>query len=69
LGQRHVYHCVTSPFLLITYFNYLGVEDTNCWSFASEIHLPNLDWYKTGAQQSVVIIAWFSFSWWVIYFP
>jgi len=39
LGQRHVYHCVTSPFLLITLFYHLGVGDTNCWSFAS---FPNL---------------------------
>jgi len=33
LGQRHIYHYVTPPFLLITLFNQLGVEDTNCWSF------------------------------------
>jgi len=28
---------VTSPFLLITLFKCLGIEDTNCWSFASGI--------------------------------
>jgi len=32
LWQRHVYHCVTSPFL--AFFNHLGVENT---SFASGI--------------------------------
>ena len=37
LGQRHVYHWVTSPFLLITLCNHLGTEDINCCSFASGI--------------------------------
>ena len=35
LGQRHVYHWVTSPLLLITLCNHLGPEDINCCSFAS----------------------------------
>ena len=35
LGQRHVDHWLTSPFLLITLFNRLGTEDINCYSFAS----------------------------------
>ena len=37
LGQRHVYHWVTSPFLLITLCKHLGTEDINCCCFASEI--------------------------------
>jgi len=37
LGQRHVYHCVISPFLLITLFSHLGFEDTNCWVFTCRI--------------------------------
>ena len=37
LGQRHVYHWVTSPFLLITLYNHLGTEYINCCSFASGI--------------------------------
>ena len=30
LGQRHVYHWVTSPFLLITLCNRFGTEYINC---------------------------------------
>ena len=37
LGERHVYHWVTSPFLLIALCNCFGNEDINCCSFASEI--------------------------------
>ena len=37
LGQRHVYHWVTSPFHLITLCNHLGTADINCCSFASGI--------------------------------
>ena len=37
LGQGHVYHCVTSPFLFKTLSKRLGTEDTNCWSFESRI--------------------------------
>ena len=33
LGQRYVYHQVTSPFLLITFCYLLGTEDINCCSF------------------------------------
>ncbi len=29
LGQKHVYHCVASPFLL-TLCKHLGTEDTSC---------------------------------------
>ena len=35
-GQRHVYHWVTSPFLLIRLGDSLGTEDINCCSFARE---------------------------------
>ena len=37
LGQRHVYHWVTSPFILITLCNDLGTEDIKYCSFASGI--------------------------------
>ena len=37
LGQRHVCHWETSPFLLISLCNSLGTEDINCCSFASGI--------------------------------
>ena len=37
LGQGHVYHCVTSPFLLTTFNRRLGTEDINSWSFVGGI--------------------------------
>lgn len=32
LGQGHVYFCVNSSFLLTTFNNHLGTEDSNYWS-------------------------------------
>ncbi len=37
LGQRHVYHCVKLPFLLITHFKNLGIKDAHLLSFASKL--------------------------------
>ena len=37
LGHGHVYHCVTSAFLLTAVIESLGTEEKNCCSFESEI--------------------------------
>jgi len=60
------YHCVPSPFLLITLFNHLGVADsTNCWSFASGIFALIQDSRSTVCGHHCLIL----FSWWVVHFP
>jgi len=51
-----VYHCVTSPFLLITRFNHLGVEDTNCWCLASGIFCLIQDSHSTVCGHHCMIL-------------
>ena len=61
LGQRHAYHWVTSPFLLITLCNCLGTEDINCCSFASGIFahswcIQDLSWSTVRGRHCLIIL-------------